>query len=763
MKKLSITAWLLVLLFSTQAWSGDQKPESSSLGASNLESSRIEHQILTEFLFENRSHLNKRQIGQFERRLQALSATLPADSDRLLSVKGPGGGTASVSGTIFDSLGAPIQQITIYLQNTEPYDSPARYFGSMNTDATGTFNFPGLEAGTYYLCALNYSNSPYSGMLWDATGGTISSQCTAEAIHHFDVLDADSLTRDLTLPSGFSISGQLTDAITNAPVDTMEVEVEDITTGYRSRWFTDAAGHYTINGLPNGSYKVYTGQILPDNGNIHIHQIHGGPECNAATCSRQIYDGAGADHVIAGADIAGINFSLNVGARITGRMTDANTGGPVTGSAFIIYVFDDNNRPVSYDYQLGLASDAMATGNYQIGGLLPGDYFVQGDGRDYYVREVYNNVHCPWTGCSRSGFGAQVSLLPQQTRNNIDFIMEHGGKISGQLQDSTGTDLGSGRVQVYDNTGAVAGGGEIGTDYNNPTLYTLAKAVPPGNYVVRSGYVWAGNHNAPYIDERYIGDACPGESCDLTTANTLVNVVADVTTTNIDFTLEMGGSFSGTVTDLSTGTPIPDVFVLVFDDLGRFAASSTTDALGNFTVSGLDTGTFYALTNNGSQLPFPGFYPTPSAGWIDILYDSIPCPGGACDVTTGTPINIVAKGANPIDFVMPEGATIEGKVSYSGSGMAVENCLIEVYDSNYNLKSAQYTDENGNYHTVGLNPGTYYLRTRNAGFLLDVTYGNNYCLNESCGLGQAVQLGSQENITGVDLSLKTEYLFSSDF
>jgi hypothetical protein len=288
----------------------------------------------------------------------------------------------------------------------------------------------------------------------------------------------------------------------------------------------------------------------------------------------------------------------------------------------------------------------------------------------------------------------------------------------------------------------------------------------PQNYVMQK-YAPGGN-----ID-------CPGVTCDLTAGN--VDVFAfdpsdadpadAATVTGIDFALQGGFTFSGTITELGSANPIPDVHVLVYDDSGIFANWATTDASGDFTVTGLPAGTYYALTNNGSNLPFMGLRQTEAGGWIDILYDGTPCPGSACDVTTGTPIVLGGPvppgeaflGGSNFDFGMSAGGTINGQVRNFETQLPAGGVMVNVYNSSGDYYGSYVTDTSGNYMTVGFPAGTYYLTTSNNGALIDARYGGGYCVDGACDplTADPIVINGIQSVTGADFNLRPDFLFKS--
>jgi len=541
----------------------------------------------------------------------------------------------------------------------------------------------------------------------------------------------------------------------------------------------DGLGNYTVKGIPEGSWRVYLSADISVT-NEYVPEIYNNIPCNL--CRTMVFNGAGDVVVLTnGATTAGIDFALEIGASISGVILNGAHTPETVEEPGLVYIFNVTNRLVATQLLVGTNSEPTFDGSYKIGGLLPGTYFAQGGdlGRDFFQRELYDDVRCPWSGCDRGAGGIPIALGANEQRLGIDFDLEYGGKISGTVTDAaTGDPISSPLVtqyvQFYDAAGLVAGGADIRDDGS----YLSRRALPPGTYSVRTGTMFNAVFNAPYVMQKYDSAGnidCPGVTCDLTAGNVVVPAytrlmprdplaeAANATVTGIDFALSPAFSFSGTITELGSPDPIPDVHVLVYDDNGNFANWATTDAVGDFTVSGLPAGTYYALTNNGSNLPFIGFFPTEVGGWIDILFDGTPCPGSACDVTTGDPIVlgggavINGVGGDPVlDFSLSAGGTITGQVNTFGSSLPARYVNINVYNSEGVFYGSYPSDDAGYYLTVGLPEGTYYLTTSNDGALVNAKYGGDYCFVGSCDPLDAmpVTISSSNSLTDVDFNLR---------
>ena len=682
-------------------------------------------------------------------------------------------GTATLSGTVTTSAVALSgHQVTLWLDNGA---SGRTFVDQQFTDGSGAYSFSSLSAGLYYVTSGNATDS-YIDYIWAPLPGgpRVCSGCELLPENQINVVDAATVTGiNFDVDLGASMTGNISDATALTGVDTFSVELVNTDTNAEFYFvfseINSATGDFTVSGVPAGNYRVL---LNPLAGNQHIPQIYGGPECNG--CNILISEGTGTVVTLTPPAVTtGINFNVNIGASISGRIVDSITLN-ATPEIGLVMIFNQLNYVLGTFIIDGTNQDALADGSYSIGGLLPGSYYVQGGdlGRDFYQRELYANRPCYWSGCDR-GLGDAVTLSAAENRIGVNFLLDKGGKISGSITDAITTlpviSSSGVQVQIYNGSGMVVGGGL----YDSNTLtYRAARALPAGSYAVRTGSMFTGDFPSPYVAEKYNNIPCPGVSCDLTTAD--VAVTTDMTTTGIDFALDSGFSFSGTVTELTSTNPIPDVYVLVYDSMGNFANSAITSdgsssPIGSFEVTGLPAGTYYARTNNGSDLPFFGIREVPGGGWIDILYNGIACPGGGCDVTTGTPIVLGGapdlRGAIDYDFTLTQGATISGQIVDVDLGSPIPEVMVNVFDADGESFGRYETDSNGRYTTSGLPAGTYYLTTSSLEVLVDVAYGGSSCAADGCDFLDSlpVVVTEQQALENIDMSLQADFIFSGSF
>jgi hypothetical protein len=185
------------------------------------------------------------------------------------------------------------------------------------------------------------------------------------------------------------------------------------------------------------------------------------------------------------------------------------------------------------------------------------------------------------------------------------------------------------------------------------------------------------------------------------------------------YALAQTGNISGTVTDANTAAAISGVSVQVFSSTGAFAGAATSEASGNFTISTLPAGTYYART-----------FVTSTQNYIDELFDNVPV-SGFCSVVAGTPITVTAGTTRSgVNFALSPGGGISGTVTdaVSAAGLSVP---VQVYNANGQLVKTAVGSAAGAYSVVGLTAGTYYAKTAVSGGAnyVDEAWDNIPCLN----------------------------------
>ena len=607
-----------------------------------------------------------------------------------------------ISGTVTDAAtSAPLANVNINI-----FDSSGLNVANGFTNGAGQYTTGnGVPTGNYFAVTSNsqgYIEKLYNNITCvscDVTTGTpiaVTAGATTAGIN-------------FALTAGGRISGTITNAATSAPLANVNVQIFNSSGVTVANAFTDGSGNYITNsGLLAGNYFARTNnsQGFVDELFDNITCIN----CNPTTGTPIT--------VTAGATTTGKNFALAAGGRIAGTVTDAATSAPLANVNVQIF-----NSSGTFLFSTGTDS----AGNYLTGAGLPaGNYFARTSNTQGYIEKLYNNITC--VACAVTT-GTPIAMTGGMTTSGINFALNAGGRISGTVTDSSTTaPIANVNIQVFNSTGAFL----TSVNTNGSGNYTTVVGLTTGNYFVRT------TNSLGYVNELYNNITCV--TCNVTTG-TPVAVTAGSTTTGINFALAPGGSVAGTVTDSSTTAPIANVTVQIFNSNGPSIASANTNASGNYSVTGLPAGTYFARTTN-------------SLGYINELYNNINCALN-CTVTTGTPITVTAGATTSgINFALDAGGRIAGTVTDSSTTAPIANINVQLVDSNgFNLISVN-TDASGNYiFNSGLPAGTYFARTNNALGYINEVYNNITCVPCNVTSGTPIMVALGKTTSGINFAL----------
>ena len=106
-----------------------------------------------------------------------------------------------------------------------------------------------------------------------------------------------------------------------------------------------------------------------------------------------------------------------------------------------------------------------------------------------------------------------------------------------------------------------------------------------------------------YTGELFGGDHCDHWSCDLNSSGTLININGGSASGGNDISLDYAGTrILGTVTRSDTGAPVTSLFgymgVDLYNDVGDFIDSKTTNIAGQFQFHLPGAGSYYLMTHS---------------------------------------------------------------------------------------------------------------------------------------------------------------------
>lgn len=218
-----------------------------------------------------------------------------------------------------------------------------------------------------------------------------------------------------------------------------------------------------------------------------------------------------------------------------------------------------------------------------------------------------------------------------------------------------------------------------------------------------------------------------------------------------DFVLNVfrAGGITGTVSEASTGVPIPSALVSAYDQSGYRVARDYTNSSGEYELVGLDPGEYRLLAD--------ALYT-----YIDEVYDDIPCPRGSyyCDTSVGTPVAVtVGSTTSHIDFLLDRASVVSGHVRDLDTGDPVSSAAVVLYDAAGAWMNDDYTDVNGVYSIGGLSAATYFVLAKHSDYF-DELYDDLPCEGgapSGCDptTGTAVLVPPGDTVGDIDFELQT--------
>ena len=399
---------------------------------------------------------------------------------------------------------------------------------------------------------------------------------------------------------------------------------------------------------------------------------------------------------------SGVNATLVRGGAISGLVTSAATGLPVSGISVSAYGESGGDS----DY-------TDATGRYTITGLASGAYSVKAAPSF----ETVNLIGTPQT----------VTVAAPATLDNVNFALTVGGTLTGQVTGPGGTPLANITVYLGNSDGSYQR--YVYTDATG--LYT-ATGMPSGMYRVlfrpRAYIPEAYNNHPDFSDADPIAVAAPG------------------TVTGIDAVLEQGGAISGKITDATSGAPIKNVFVEVLDESGERVETANSQANGTYqTDTSLPSGS-YVVRFNADERFASCAYVTEYSGDATSLAE-------AARVTISAP----AAAVN-INAALTRGSILFGKLTDATTGAPITSGQVTIYDgAGKRVMYGRLTFLGGWASSSALPSGSYRIEFRD----YDDGYIDEFYNDQpSLEMATPVVLSAPTDITGLDAALAQGALIS---
>jgi Carboxypeptidase regulatory-like domain len=399
-------------------------------------------------------------------------------------------------------------------------------------------------------------------------------------------------------------------------------------------------GSYAVEGLTPGTYEVEANPGCNNNGNYA-----------SATYPREI-------KVTAGKTVRSIDLYLQPGGILSGTVTAAATGKPLSG----VCVSDDQG-------DFGITG---RDGSYRIDQMTAGTITVAFSGgcgsKGSYASQYYSGQVAVEAANS-------VRITAGHTAGGISAAMQPGATITGRVTGTRGQKLTNVCVSAisplylglpFDDLGAQA--------VSRNGTYTVAN-LDPGQYAVA---FWAGCAFAPNAGAQQWFKAQPT----FETAG-LVSAPAGVTVAGIDATLAPAGSIVGTVTD-PAGNPVGVACVTAVGGIAGPAGNNQALAFdAGYTLGGLAPGRYTVEASDCS-----------GAGLESEFYHK------AVVVRAG-------HSTGGINFALGHGGAIAGRITIRSTGAPARGVCVEAIGDGGAYTGYAATGADGRYRIAGLNTSRY--------------------------------------------------------
>jgi len=432
-----------------------------------------------------------------------------------------------------------------------------------------------------------------------------------------------------------SISGTVRAAPSNMPLAGLFVRAYRSTgTGPAlvSSVQTNTMGQYRFAGLADGVYYLQTSN---SNQFQYVDELWNNIACPRQACSPE----TGTPVVVAGQAVSGVDFALDIGGAITGRVTDADTGSMISNFVYMT-LYDTAGRAVASTNTSGL------NGSFSFSGVSAGTYYVAAFGSSSgYQDQVYRSINCPVEGCSVTT-GTGVPVVAGQTTSSVDFALRKGARISGNVREAGTNAAVLTSLELYNSAGArvkTASAGRYGSAF-----YSFG-GIPNGTYFVKAVGATSG-----YVDQVYKDTPCAA-GCAVT-LGTRIDVTGPSTIAGIDLTLwklatvsldHLEQVYDGTPRAVSVSTaPVSLLVAFTYEGVGEthYARSDEPPvAAGTYTVTasvvsqfyqGRVTGTLTVLnTGTGTSVPVVPTDPVTHTQPVALTFGEVTSPGETTVVT----------------------------------------------------------------------------------------------------------------------------------
>lgn len=361
-----------------------------------------------------------------------------------------------------------------------------------------------------------------------------------------------------------------------------------------------------------------------------------------------------------------------MGTPVVGQTLSCSQGGWANNPASYTYAWFRDGNPIpgqtGTTYTVQVADWGHSISCQVTASNSGGEYTIVGLVGDSYNVEFRADSE---TGNYQPQFYSAnpVSVLPPNTTSGINAAMSAGGQITGK---ATRASDGSAFANVEVCANNTSSGGCASTNASGE--YTIL-GLSTGSYTVEFNPLF----ERPYYGLRnYLRQFDKG-----------VSVTAGSTTTGIDGALPTGGQITGRVTK-SGGTGLANIKVCALNGEGE---CGTTNANGEYTISGLPTGSYDVEFSPGDE----------DLNYLPQYYN------GKSSTFEDEAVSVIAGGSptSGVNAEMHPGGQITGKVTAASGGAVLGNIEVCAEGRTVVLRACTTTSANGEYSISSIPSGSY--------------------------------------------------------
>jgi hypothetical protein len=328
-----------------------------------------------------------------------------------------GGSLAQIAGSVVDALDAtPVHPVAIDL-----FDSVtgAPITGTTN-NPDGSYVLPPVGPGSYKLFFNAYGTAEsYIDELFDELacnngacdipnmGAVIEVQAGINQLGTEDLQPGVLLSGSVAAEGGSALEGVFVEVVAG----------DGSHFGLAS---TDATGAWQLPVLPGATYYA---TVTPWSAGDYIPEAWDGVRCFYCDVAA-----AGLPIPVGSTDASGIDFTLALGANISGAITESGSGSPIPGAQLALFDGQCN-------WYSGAQTDA--SGAYTLRGFDEGIYYVYADASDQgYVRELFPDTKRYFPCFPDITEGQAIAVGSAEQLAGVDFELDGGASISGVISDA---------------------------------------------------------------------------------------------------------------------------------------------------------------------------------------------------------------------------------------------------------------------------------------------------------------------------------------